>query len=110
MKSSKLVHFFYELPGSPVWRDGLNQVILSGVPLDAPDTELHPSQLETTYLLDERSQQLIGQKTLTVPFTDLVEDSVPLPPPKRKWGKKETPTPEAPVQFGQLYLFGNNFK
>lgn len=88
---SNLLHFFYELPRNPVWPDQLNRVILSGFPTEDPDTELHPSEFETTYRLDERSQQLIGQETVTVPFTDLVEDApetpIDKPPPVPEVGQ-----------------------
>ena len=97
-----LQYFFYELPGNPVGLDAPNKVILSGFPIDdEPNPEFNPFGFEKTFQLDERSRKLIGQETATVSFVDLVEDSVPLPPPKRKWMKKEKPKP---LQFGQLYF------
>lgn len=98
---SNLHYFFYELPGNPVGLDAPNKVILSGFPIDDEPNINNPFGFETTYQLDERSQALIGQETATVSFVDLVEDCVPLPPPKRKWMKKDKPKP---VQFGQLYF------
>ena len=96
---SNLQHFFYELPRNPVWPP--NRVMLSGFPIDDPDTELHPSEFETTYRLDERSQQLIGQETITVHFTDLVED-VPETPIDKPPVEEPVPTPPPVPEVGQL--------
>lgn len=96
-----LQYFFYELPGNPVGLDAPNKVILSGFPIDDEPNINNPFGFETTYWLDERSQQLIGQETATVSFVDLVEDEiVPLDePPVRK--RKPAPKPPVP-KFGQL--------
>lgn len=100
---SNLHYFFYELPGNPVWPDGLDRVILSGFPIDAePNPEFNPFGFETTYQLDERSQKLIGQETVAVSFVDLVEDEIKIPintPPAKV--RKPTPKPPVPA-FEQL--------
>ena len=73
---SKRTYFFYAPPDAEIGPDGPEAFILSGFPTDPePETECCPLGFELTFRLDARSRKLSGLETVTVPLTDLVEDS-----------------------------------
>ena len=69
-----LAYFFYELPHN-TGLDSPDTLILSGYRIKGTPRDIYPFGFANTYRLDDRSQALIGQETVTVPDTDLVEDA-----------------------------------
>ena len=72
---SQLEYFFYELPHNPYPLDDPDMLILSGHRTNVSVLNIYPFGFAATYQLDERSQQLIGEKSVTVQDVELVQDS-----------------------------------
>ena len=73
---SKLTYFFYSPSDAEITPEGPEQFVLAGFPIESEsETEYDPFGFELTFRLDPRSQQVSGLETVTIPFTDLIEDS-----------------------------------
>ena len=70
-----LEYFLYELPHNPYPGDDPDMLILSGHRKNVSVQNVYPFGFAATYQLDERSQQLIGEKSVTVQDVELVQDS-----------------------------------
>ena len=73
---STLEYFFYELPHKPQFEDDYHYLILSGYRTNVRVFDVYPFGFAASYLLDERSQALIGEKSVTVNDVELLHDEI----------------------------------
>ena len=72
--STPVEYFLYELPHNPTYPDPPDQLVLSGYRTNVRTYNQYPFGFAASYLLDERSQALIGEKAVTVFDAQLLHD------------------------------------
>ena len=83
-------YFLYELPHKPTYPDPPDQLILSGHRTNVRIYNQYPFGFAASYLLDDRSQALIGEKAVTVFDVQLLHDDI---------GAYQIKLPEGQLQF-----------